>query len=237
MHKLSTPYRTMILSTQPPCFPLEAGDHLTRPEFERRYAAMPDLKKAELIEGIVYMPAALRYRKHGKPHGDMMTWLGTYAATTPGVEAADNPTIRLDLDNEPQPDALLRIDAACGGQSDISEDDYVEGAPELIVEIASSSAAYDLYEKKQVYRRNGVQEYIVWQVADRQISWFHLEAGQYITLSPDDQGIIRSLVFPGLELQVTALLSGNLAEVLAQVQRGINTLLHQQFVDRLNKSA
>jgi Uma2 family endonuclease len=223
----------MTLSFPSYCPPLEAGDHLSRHEFERRYAAMPDLKKAELIEGIVYMPAALRYRRHGKPHGDLMTWLGMYAALTPGVEAADNPTIRLDLDNEPQPDALLRIDDACGGQSRISEDDYVEGAPELIVEIASSSAAYDLYEKKQVYRRNGVQEYIVWQVADRQISWFRLEAGQYITVDPDDQGMIRSRIFPGLDLQVTALLSGNLAEVLAEVQRGLSTDAHQQFVDRL----
>jgi Uma2 family endonuclease len=223
----------MTLSFPSYCPPLEAGDHLSRHEFERRYAAMPDLKKAELIEGIVYMPAALRYRRHGKPHGDLMTWLGMYAALTPGVEAADNPTIRLDLDNEPQPDALLRIDDACGGQSRISEDDYVEGAPELIVEIASSSAAYDLYEKKQVYRRNGVQEYIVWQVADRQISWFRLEAGQYITVDPDDQGMIRSRIFPGLDLQVTALLSDNLAEVLAEVQRGLSTDAHQQFVDRL----
>ena len=41
--------------------PLENGDRLTRAEFERRYAAMPRLKKAELIEGIVYVPSPVRY--------------------------------------------------------------------------------------------------------------------------------------------------------------------------------
>ena len=121
--------------------PLENGDRLTRHEFERRYHAMPHLKKAELIEGVVYVPSPLRYRRHGRPHSLIIGWLAAYEAVTPEVESADNVTVRLDLDNEPQPDALLRIDEACGGQSRISEDDYVEGAPELIVEIASSSAS------------------------------------------------------------------------------------------------
>jgi Uma2 family endonuclease len=147
--------------------PLENGDRLTRQEFERRYEAILGLKKAELIEGVVYVPAALRYRRHGKPHGLIMTWLGVYEAATPGVESADNTTVRLDWENEPQPDALLRIDEACGGQSWISEDDYVEGAPELIVEIAASSASYDLHDKLRVYRRNGVLEYLVWQAAEQ----------------------------------------------------------------------
>jgi Uma2 family endonuclease len=139
--------------------PLENGDRLNRFEFERRFNTMPHLKKAELIEGIVYMAAALRFRSHGQPHGAVMTWLGVYATATPGVVLGDNPTVRLDLDNEPQPDAVLLIEAACGGQARISEDDYVEGAPELVIEIAASSAAIDLHDKKHAYRRNGVKEY------------------------------------------------------------------------------
>ncbi|MEA5463337.1 Uma2 family endonuclease [Leptothoe sp. PORK10 BA2] len=223
-----------MVSTRPPVIPiLENGDHLSRDEFERRYAAMSQLKKAELIEGVVYVPAALRYRKHGKPHSDIMTWLGVYAALTPGLEAADNPTVRLDLDNEPQPDALLRIKTAYGGQSSISEDDYVEGAPELIVEIASSSAAYDLHEKKTVYRRNGVREYIIWQVIDQRLSWFQLEAGEYILLSPDAQGISHSRLFPGLDLSVTALLAGDVATVLTVVQQGIASADHIAYRDWL----
>ena len=138
--------------------PLEAGDHLTRAEFERRYDAMPNLKKAELIEGVVFMPSPVRFRRHGGPQFRLITWLGLYEASTSGVLGADNSTARLDLDNEPQPDALLLIDPARGGQAIIDPDDYVEGAPELVAEIAASSASYDLHTKLNVYRRNGVRE-------------------------------------------------------------------------------
>ncbi|NWF61060.1 MAG: Uma2 family endonuclease [Fischerella sp.] len=212
---------------------LENGDRLTRDEFERRYHAMPNLKKAELIEGVVYVPSPLRYYRHGRPHAHIMAWLVAYETATPGVESADNATVRLDLDNEPQPDALLRIEEACGGRSRISEDDYVEDAPELIVEIASSSASYDLHDKLKVYRRNGVQEYIVWQMAEQKLDWFSLQRGEYIPLQPDESGLIRSRIFPGLDLAIAALLAGDLATVLAQVQRSITTEAHQVFVEQL----
>ncbi len=94
---------------------LENGDRLTRPEFERRYHAMPYLKKAELVEGVVYRPSPVRARKHGQPHSTLVGWLMVYSALTPGVMVCDNTTVRLDADNEPQPDALLRIDEAKGG--------------------------------------------------------------------------------------------------------------------------
>ncbi|MEM6253467.1 MAG: Uma2 family endonuclease [Cyanobacteria bacterium P01_D01_bin.156] len=139
----------------------------------------------------------------------------------------------MDLDNEPQPDALLRIYEAYGGQSRISDDDYVEGVPELIVEIAASSAAYDLYEKKTVYRWNGIKEYVVWQVAEKKISWYSLEDGDYVLLLSDGQEIIRSKVFPGLDLQVDALLKSDLATVLTQVQQSITTDMYQAFVAQL----
>ena len=140
---------------------LENGDRLTRAEFERRYAALPHLKKVELIEGIVHMPSPVHFSKHARPHAQLIGWLHHYEATTPAVEIADNATVHLDLDNEPQPDALLRILPKAGGQTRDSADDYVEGAPELVAEIASSSASYDLHEKKRAYRRNCVREYLV----------------------------------------------------------------------------
>lgn len=211
--------------------PLESGDRLTRAEFERRYAAMPQVKKAELIEGIVYMPSPLRYRSHGQPHLFINTWLGVYCAATPGVEAADAPTVRLDGDNEPQPDAVLRLER--GDRSRISPDDYIEGAPELIVEIAASSASYDLHDKFEVYRRNGVQEYIVWRTYSQQLDWFYLDAGAYETLEPDSAGIYYSRQFPGLWLASEALLAGNLAAVLSLLGQGIGTPEHEAFVARL----
>lgn len=217
--------------------PLESGDRLTRHEFERRYEAMPHLKKAELIEGVVYVPAALRFRSHGQPHGDLMTWLGVYRAFTPNVALGDNPTIRLDRDNEPQPDAVLLVEESAGGQAQLSPDDYVEGAPELVAEVAASSASIDLGDKKRAYRRNGVQEYIVWQVFDRKIDWFRLEDDDYVSLPMDEQGIIHSEVFPGLWLDPSALLNGDMQQVLAVLQQGINSEEHRKFVQQLVQSS
>ncbi|MDB9473025.1 Uma2 family endonuclease [Dolichospermum circinale] len=212
--------------------PLENGDKLTRHEFERRYHAMPNLKKAELIEGVVYVASPVRAKQHGKPHARIMGWLIAYEAATPGVESLDNTTVLLDTDNEPQPDALLRIET--GGQSRINKDDYVEGAPELIVEIAASSASYDLHEKLKVYRRNQVQEYLIWRVYDHQFDWFRLQQGEYIQLQPNADNIICSQVFPGLWLDKTALLGGDLGKVLTVVQQGLASPEHENFISRLS---
>ncbi len=215
--------------------PLESGDRLNRYEFERRYNAMPHLKKAELIEGVVYMPAALRFRSHGQPHGNIIGWLWTYKVATPGVELGDNPTVRLDLDNEPQPDAVLIIEETYGGQSQLSHDDYIEGAPELVVEIAASSATIDLGDKLRAYRRNGVKEYIVWQVYDQQLDWFYLQNGDYLQIPVELDGSLRSRVFPGLWLAVSDLLVGNMTQVLSVVQAGLISSEHAAFVDRLSQ--
>jgi Uma2 family endonuclease len=212
--------------------PLENGDRLTRIEFERRYTAMPKVKKAELIEGVVYVTSPLRHRSHGKPHAVVMTLLSAYWSATPGVDIGDNSIVRLDLDNEPQPDVLLRIES--GGQSIVSDDDYIEGAPELIVEIAASSAAYDLYDKKQVYRRHGVQEYIVWQVFDRKVDWFSITEGEYVPLQPDDNGVVKSFVFPGLWLAVPLLLAGEIVNAIAVLQSGLTSPEHAQFIELLS---
>lgn len=210
--------------------PLESGDRLTRTEFERRYQATPENFKAELIEGVVYVASPVRVF-HGTPHAAVVTWLGVYQALTPGVSAADNTTTRLDVDNEPQPDVLLRIEN--GGTSMISEDGYIEGAPELVAEIATSSAAIDLGAKQNAYRRNGVQEYLVWQTFENRFSWFRLQAEEFILIEPNADGIICSSTFPGLWLAVPALLEGRMGEVLNVLQAGIADPAHQAFVQEL----
>lgn len=213
--------------------PLVAGDHLTREEFERRYHAMPHVKKAELIEGIVYTPSPVSLEGHAVPHADFIGWLVYYKAHTPGVQAGDNGTLRLDLDNEPQPDAFLRILPEFGGQSKTTQDDYVEGAPELVAEVAASSASYDLHVKLNTYRRNGVKEYLVWRVWDRAIDWFVLRGGRYEPAILTAEGHFQSEVFPGLWLDPTALLRGDLAKVLGVVQRGLATTEHAAFINKL----
>jgi Uma2 family endonuclease len=212
---------------------LENGDLLSRAEFERRYTAMPKLKKAELIEGIVYMASPLRFEPHAEPHADLMGWLWSYKIATPGVRLGDNPTVRLDVDNEPQPDAVLLIDSRYGGQTRLSDDGYIEGAPEFVAEIAASTATIDLRDKKRVYRRSKVKEYLVWQVMDRRLDWFSLQEEEYISLVPDAAGIIRSRVFPGLWLAVSALLEGDMSSAIATLQTGLNSDAHQDFIQQL----
>jgi Uma2 family endonuclease len=201
---------------------------LTRAEFERRYDAMPGLKKAELIEGVVYVPSPVGFKGHSSPHFRLIGWLALYEAATPGVEGGDNGSIRLDLDNMPQPDAFLMVRPSHGGQAQISDGDYVEGAPELIAEVASSSVSYDLHDKFRVYRRNGVREYLVWRVRDRAIDWFVLRDGAYERL-PLQDGLYSSPTFPGLWLDVGALTRGDGAVVAAVLNQGLATPEHAAF--------
>lgn len=210
--------------------PLASGDRLTRAEFERRYEATPEKFKAELIEGVVYVASPVR-AFHGDPHFNLIAWLSAYSIATSGTQGSDNATTRLDLDNEPQPDVSLRI--VRGGTSQVSEDGYIEGAPELVAEIATSSAAIDLGAKKSAYRRNRVQEYLVWQTFENQFSWFRLENEQYVLVEPDENGIIRSQIFPGLWLEVAALLAGEMFSVLNTLQIGLQSPEHQAFVQEL----
>ena len=194
---------------------LENGARMTRHEFERRYEASPPSLKAELIEGVVYLASPVSIR-HGDEHFDLITWMGVYRHKTPGVRGSDNATIRLDNDNEPQPDIHLRY--VEGGRTRPSGI-YIEGAPELVAEVALSSASIDMHDKLNAYRRNGVQEYIVWRVDDGALDWFSLEEGEYRRLEPDERGVIHSRVFPGLRLAVNALLAGDMAAVIEEQQR------------------
>ncbi|NJK63041.1 MAG: Uma2 family endonuclease [Synechococcaceae cyanobacterium SM2_3_1] len=213
--------------------PLQSGDRLSWPEFERRYSADPHIHKAELIEGVVYVASPLRHRQHGRPHSRILTWLGVYQAQTPGTDLSVEPTVRLDVNNEPQPDAVLFIAPECEGQIQISPEGYIEGAPELIVEIAASSESMDLGEKKQIYCRNGVKEYLVWQTHENILIWHILEQGAYRIMPPDTDGVICSQIFPGLWLSTVDLIAGNMIKVLEFVQRGIASDKHRSFVEML----
>lgn len=218
--------------------PLEAGDRLKQDEFLRRYEAMPDVHRAELIEGVVYMPSPVSADDHGEPHFDFVTWLGVYRAHTPGVRGGDNSTLKLDVDNCPQPDGYLRLLPECGGQSRLV-DGYIERAPELVAEVAASSESYDLHDKLNAYnayRRNGVREYVVWRVRNQAVDWFLLEGGRFQPHLPDEEGILRSQVFPGLWLDPKAVVSGNMARVLGVLQQGIASDAHRQFVQSLSQS-
>ncbi len=223
-----------ILQTQLPIPPLENGDHLTRIEFERRYAAMPGVNKAQLIEGVVFMPSPVTYLHHSSPHFDLITWLGLYRIGTPGIEGGDNGTLRLDLDNEPQPDACLIILPAHGGQARIDAEGYLVGAPELIAEVSATTKSLDLHGKLNAYRRNGAREYLVWRVLDRAIDWFVLRSGNFEPLVLTT-GLYHSEVLPGLWLDPDALINRDMVRVSQVVQQGLATAQHGAFVTQLQQ--
>jgi Uma2 family endonuclease len=216
--------------------PLQNGDHLTREEFERRHDAMPGLKWAELIEGRVYVAPPLSVAGHGSPHLLLSGIFAAYLAETPGIFGSDAGSIRLGAENMPQPDLFLMIQPECGGQAKIDEDGYLRGAPELIAEISASSVSYDLHEKLQLYRCSGVREYIVWRTLDAQMDYFVLREGEYRAPAAAES-IFRSEIFPGLWVDASALIAGNLSKALAEVQKGIASPEHAAFVEALNAKA
>ena len=194
--------------------PLESGDSLHSREFLRRYERMPRVKKAELIEGVVYMGSPVS-TNHAIPDGIIHGWLALYAAHHPSVQFMPNATVILDAENTVQPDALLRRLPEHGGLTRVNDDGYLAGPPELIVEVAASSASIDLRDKRRAYCRNGVREYLVWLVTEARLEWFCLEDDDYRPQLPDAQGVLHSRVFPGLRLPVAPLLAGDTAKVLA----------------------
>lgn len=212
-------------------WPLEAGDHLDRETFHARYAAMPPGIKAELINGVVFMPSPVT-AEHGSHHAEVMAWLIGYKAQTPGVRVIDNGTVRLGDASEPQPDASLLILPEYGGQSRRAGS-YIQGAPELVVEVTASTASYDLHEKLECYKTYGVREYVVVLLRQQTVSWFANREVGFEATPADEAGICRSEVFPGLWLDTTALMQEDSAALQATLRQGLDSPEHAQFVQRL----
>ena len=193
---------------------LESGDRLTRAEFHRRYCAHPEIKKAELILGVVYVGSPVRAKGHGQEHVIMSTWIGSYALARSGLEFADNATVFLLDDTEPQPDVCL-FRTGPGATAHLTDEGYIEGTPDLAIEVAASSASYDLHDKKEAYRRARIPEYLVWRTLDRAFHWFRLTGEEYLEVLPDARGLIESTTFPELRHNIRRLLAGDYASAIA----------------------
>ncbi len=211
--------------------PLFEGDSLTRDEFLTRWDAMPDLRHAELLEGIVYMASPVS-RDHGKYHSMLHLWLGCYSLGTPGSETSLDATWLMGASSVPQPDITLTIPPEIGGQSGVEGSNH-SGAPELVVEVAFSSYSRDFGIKKRLYERMGVREYLIALPVARRLIWHILTPTGYRALEPDSDGLYKSLCFPGLWLDATALWNLDLAGINAAVQRGLTTPEHAAFAAQL----
>ena len=210
--------------------PLRAGEQLSQEEFLRRWEALPSLKRAELIQGRVYLPSPVS-NPHKWLHSRIDAWLTVYADFTPGCRAGSDGTWLM-LGDAPQPDVDLVILPDYGGQSRITGL-YSAGAPELAAEVSLSSKARDLGPKLELYREAGVREYLTVIVPDAHVTWRYLDGGQYRAIQPDTAGVLHSRVFPGLWLDVPALFANDKTRLSNTLQQGLNTPAHQRFVREL----
>lgn len=234
---------SVVAEKRPPNFPssktappLEQGAFLSASEFLRRYENMPDLKKAELIDGIVYMGSPVSLL-HGRPDQLAQLWVGTYVLRTPPIDSASNVTVCFDGQNISQPDLLVRIPEEFGGISIVTPEHYVQGPPDLIIEIAATSASVDSNQKFSLYQRCGVPEYVVWKTLEPGIKWFLLDQDEYRENLPDGQGIIRSRRFPGLALDTEAALSLDRERLIATLEKEMASEAHGAFVLSFQKKS
>ena len=219
--------------SSPPVPLLVEGDRLTAAEFERRYDAMPGLKRAQLIEGVARIGEPVRFMGHAVPCSAIGCWLGSYWLATPGTRAGTRAHIRLDPLNMLQPDVSFIIRPSHGGQARISADGYLEGGPELVVEVWAKDIRFDFETKRRIYQRHGVREYVVWRVERKQVYWFVLRDGKFDRLAANSTGLMCSESFPGLWLDTAALFAEDYVKVVAVVQQGIQDPTHAAFVAEL----
>lgn len=231
--------------------PLRDGDRMNAEEFLRRYAADPVVYSAELLQGVVHVTRWREFQNgkeaivppisaggHATPDNHLQTVFGTYAANTSGVASHSAVTTILPSKTTGlEPDAMLRVLPECGGGADIGADNFVHGVPELLAEISFTSGARDFGKKFDAYQADGVPEYLVWRTAEQEVHWFALKRKKYVALQPHADGTLRSSAFPGLWLDVPALLAGDLAKVLATLQQGVASPEHAAFVAKLQKTA
>ncbi len=170
-------------------------------------------------------------RDHGSHDNLLNAWLCYYAARTPGCDAATSATWLM-AEDVPQPDADLRLLPEYGGQSGV-EGAYCVGAPEFAAEVSLSSASFDVGPKMELYRAAVVQEYLVVLLGDSRVVWRQLVDGQYFPLEPGSDGLLRSVVFPGLWLDPAALLALKRARVFEVLEDGLRSREHQEFVEAL----
>jgi Uma2 family endonuclease len=225
MSTATPPRRTTALPA------LVEGQRLDQPTFHERYEAMPPGTRAELIDGVVFMPSPLG-PGHGRAHTPASYWLVHYAGETPGVEALDNTSTALGPRSEPQPDLMLRILPEFGGRTQ-TDRRFVRGVPELIVEVAHTTRYTDLGPKLDDYERACVLEYVVRAIEPDEVIWHVLQEGRLVAVPPDADGLYRSRVFPGLWLDPQALLACDPRRLREVVDQGVATPEHAAFVARL----
>jgi Uma2 family endonuclease len=212
------------------------GQRLDQPTFHTIYEQMPEDFKAELIDGVVYLMNMPLYADHSDPDSYMIGLLFTYSMETPGTRVRNGITTKLGPRSEVQPDSCLLIEPEFGGRTQLDAQKAMVAAPELVVEIGSSTLRRDLDAKKKVYEEAGALEYVVYAAQDRKFHWFVLQDGRFVPLTLDAEGLYRSRAFPGFWLDEAAFIANDGQGVMAALRRGLESPEHAEFVERLRQN-
>jgi Uma2 family endonuclease len=138
------------------------------------YVTWPDDERWEIIDGVAYNMTPAPVVKHQRIVSKLDRKLGEQAEEK-GCTLFIAPTdVVFDEHNVVQPDVLVVCDRA-----KITEKN-IRGAPDLVIEVLSpSTSVKDRREKKLLYERFGVREYILIHPEDELVERFFLEGGAY----------------------------------------------------------
>jgi Putative restriction endonuclease len=207
------------------------GERLDQPTFHALYEATPPSTRAELINGVVFMPDPFGV-EHARAIMPVTVWLAYYAEQVPILDAMRNVTTILGWKCELQPDLALVIPDEFGGQTQ-SDTDWLRGPPELVAEVADETRYVDLGPKLEDYEGAGVWEYVVRALKPDTVYWFVRRGGRFVELAPGPDGIYRSEIFPGLWLDAEALIRGDRRRLREVIDLGCATPEHAAFAARL----
>jgi Uma2 family endonuclease len=207
------------------------GDVLSREEFLRRWEAMPQLKKAELIRKVVYLPSPVS-SDHGHAESDLGGLLFVYKAATPGCQTCNNTTWLMLEDESPQPYTALYVLPECGGRTR-AEGNFLAGAPEFLSEVCVTSAAFDLHQKLEVYQEAGVQEYLAVLLHEQEVRLHRLSRRRFRVVARPATGVYQSSAFPGLWIDGDALLARDYGRLTRVLNEGLASPEHAAFVRKL----
>ena len=213
-------------------FLLESGARMDQRTFHELYKQTPDGFKAELIEGTVYVASPVS-GWHGAPHATLVGWMVIYMDATPGVRVYNDATNILNADSEPQPDAALLLDEDVGGRTRLDDKGFIHGSPELVAEVAHSSASIDLGKKMEVYEREGCSEYLVVLVREKRLRWFIRRDYGFEEQQPDAYGLLKSEFYPGLWLSTESFFDSEIRPLMKVLRKGLASPEHAAFVAEL----
>jgi len=213
---------------------LAPGDRMELKEFLERWDQLPELKFAELIDGVVYMPSAVSL-----PHGDFDRLAGSvfgYYRLRSGICSGSTNATWLMRESAPQPDLALYLQPEYGGQTKIGPRKLGSGIPELTVEVCISSRSYDLGPKLALNERVGVPEYLAILTEEKRFEWRTLVQDSYQFLQPDN-GVFRSRILPGLWIDEPAFWRADGPRLLTVLEDGMDSPEFLEFKRKLKPAS